>query len=174
MSHSSWSHRLYILHIYPVCNSRVVIDHTFMTISLNLENFQGFVLLETLTSLGLPFHLLCWLKCVLLRLKIIFSFQYFFLTPDRIRSETLNIVFLFSETYRLPNSSPPQKVSEAVHDLFILMDSVITNIHYRCKQPPLSLIMPNVIYLIREMFAITLRNLLKQDLTHTSNTLNTF
>ena len=59
----------------------------------------------------------------------------------------------------------------ASRDLFILMDPVITSIHSRRNQPPLSLIKVNVAYLIRETSNITLRNLLKQDLTHSSNTL---
>ena len=41
--------------VNPICNSRVVIDHTFMTISLNLAGFTDFFLLETLTSFLLPF-----------------------------------------------------------------------------------------------------------------------
>ena len=49
ISHSYWPDRFYTLYIYPVCNSRVVIDHTFMAICLNLVDFAGFVLLETLT-----------------------------------------------------------------------------------------------------------------------------
>ena len=60
--------------------------------------------------------------------------------------------------------------TERVHDLLILMDSsIITNIYSRCNQPPLFLIMANVVYLISETSAITLRNLLKQDLTHLIN-----
>ena len=61
-------------------------------------------------------------------------------------------------------SSPSQNLSEEVCDPFILRDPVITNIHSRRNEPPLSLIMTNVAYLIRETFDITLRNLLKQDL----------
>ena len=75
---------------------------------------------------------------------------------------------LFSQ--RLPNSSPPQKVSEGVRDLFILLDSVITSIDFRRSQPPLSLIVVNVVYLIKETCAIKLRNLLKPGLNHSSNT----
>ena len=56
-------------------------------------------------------------------------------------------------------------------DLFILMDSIITNTHSRRNHPPLSLIMTNIVYLIREMTAITLRNVLKHDLNHSLNTL---
>ena len=46
----------YKIHL-PVCNSRVVIDHTFMTVCLNLADFTEFFLLETLTSLLLHFTL---------------------------------------------------------------------------------------------------------------------
>ena len=46
------------------------------------------------------------------------------------------------------------------------MDPIITNIHSRRNQPPLSLMMANVVYLIRGTSGITLRNLLKQDLNH--------
>ena len=51
------------------------------------------------------------------------------------------------------------------------MDPAITNIHTRRNQPPLSLIMADVVYLIRETSDITLRNLLKQALTHSLITL---
>ena len=46
----------YIIHL-PVCNFRVVIDHTFMTICLNLADFTDFFLLETWTSLQWRFTL---------------------------------------------------------------------------------------------------------------------
>ena len=62
-------------------------------------------------------------------------------------------------------------VSEGVRDLFILLVSVITNIHSRRNQPTLFLIMANAVYLIRETSVITLRNLLKDDSAHSLNNL---
>ena len=46
----------YKIHL-TVCNSRVVIDHTFVRICLNLADFTDFLLLEILTSLLLRFTL---------------------------------------------------------------------------------------------------------------------
>ena len=145
----------------------VVIDHTFMTISLNFADFTDFFLLKTLISLPFPFHLLCWLKSLPLRLENYLEFSRFFPCGQWIQYEDTKLMLLFA---RLLNWIPPQSVSEGVLDLLILKDSVIANIHSRRNQPPLSLIMANIVYLIRETFAITLRNLLKQDLTHLLNT----
>ena len=44
-------------YIYPVCNSLLVIYHTFMAICLKLADFTYFFLPETLTSLLLHFIL---------------------------------------------------------------------------------------------------------------------
>ena len=70
---------------------------------------------------------------------------------------------------RFLNSSPPQNVSEGVGDLFILVGSVITNIHSRYNKPP---IFNNgkCCFLIRETSDIAIRNLLKETWIHSSNT----
>ena len=39
----------------PICNSQVINDPIFITISLNFVDFIDFFLLETLTSFLLPF-----------------------------------------------------------------------------------------------------------------------
>ena len=68
--------RFYTLHIYLVCNYQVVIDHTFMPISLNLADFKDFFLLETLTSVPLLLHSLLIEECA--RLENYLEFSRFF------------------------------------------------------------------------------------------------
>ena len=88
------------------------------------------------------------------------SFYNFFFVANRIGSET---------SQELPNESPPQKLFQLARDLFILMDPAIICIHLRNTQPPVSLKV-NAASLIRDTLAIILTNLLKQDLTFSSNT----
>ena len=70
---------------------------------------------------------------------------------------------------KLPNESTPQKPFQLARDLFSLMGSVIICIHFRKTQPPICLKI-NAASLIRNTLAIILPNLLKQDLTFSSNT----
>ena len=42
-------------------------------------------------------------------------------------------------SHKPPNSSPQKKVSETARDIFILMHSMITSIHFGSNQPPISL-----------------------------------
>ena len=58
-------------------------------------------------------------------------------------------------------------MSLLVRDLFILMDSAIIWIYFRNSQPPISL--TAAASLFRDTLAITLTDLLKQNLTFSSN-----
>ena len=86
----------YKIHL-PVCNSQVVIDHTFMTICLNLADFPDFFLLETLTSLLLRSTLTVDWK-VSLRLEN-------YLAASRIGSERLNVMLLVSQSSEFKSTS---------------------------------------------------------------------
>ena len=101
----------------------------------------------------------CYLKQALVRLKIMIFYNFFFVT-NNIGSET---------SQRLPNESPPQKIFQLALNLFILIDSAIICIYLRNTQLTISLKI-NAASLIRNTLAITLTNLLKQDLTFPSNT----
>ena len=103
-----------------------------------------FVLLETLTTLPLPFHPLCWSKSVLLRPENYLEFsRFFFLTANQIVSETLNVMLLFSQTSEFKPIT--KRFWESTR--FIHFDGVrITNIHSRRNQAQLSLIMTSVAY----------------------------
>ena len=87
------------------------------------------------------------------------SFYNFFFVANRNGSET---------SQKLPNEGPPQKLFQLARDLLILMDSVIICLHLRNTQS-ISLKI-NAASLIRNTLAITLTNLLKQDLTFSPNT----
>ena len=87
------------------------------------------------------------------------SFYNFFFVANRNGSET---------SQKLPNESPPQKLFQLARDLLILMEYVIICLHLR-NTLPISLKI-NAASLIRNTLAITLTNLLKQDLTFSPNT----
>ena len=86
------------------------------------------------------------------------SFYSFFFVTNRIGSET---------SHKLQNWIPPQKKALLARDLFILMDSAIIWIYFRNSQPPISL--TAAASLFRDTLAIALTNLLKQNLTFSSN-----
>ena len=88
------------------------------------------------------------------------SFYNFFFMANRTGSET---------SQKLPNESPPPNLFQLARDIFILMDSAIICIHLRNTQPAI-LLKINAAFLIRNRLAIILTNLLKQDLTFSSNT----
>ena len=86
------------------------------------------------------------------------SFYDFFFVTNRIGSET---------SHQLQNESPTLKMPLLARDLFILMDSAIIRIYFRNSQPPISL--TAAASLFRDTLAIALTNLLKQNLTFSSN-----
>ena len=87
------------------------------------------------------------------------SFYIFFFMANRNGSET---------SQKLPNESPPQKLFQLPRDLLILMEYVIICLHLRNTQP--NSLKINAASLIRNTLAITLTDLLKQDLTFSPNT----
>ena len=128
-----------------------------MTICLNLADFTDLFLLETLTSLILRFTLSVDGK-VSLRLEN-------YLAANRIGLKTLHVMLLPSQSSEFKSTTERFWGST----WFIHFDGPSN--YYHSFQTPLSLIMANVVYLIRDTSDITLRNLLKQDLTHSSITL---
>ena len=78
---------------------------------------------------------------------------------NRIGSET---------SQKIPNENASQKPFQLARVLFILMDSAVICIYFRNTQPPISLKI-NAAFVIRNTLVIILTNLLKQDLTFSSN-----
>ena len=70
----------------------------------------------------------------------------------------------------VPKSSSLQKVSERVGDRLILTDLVNIYTSFPNSQSPVSLKMTTIASLTREKSAIMSKNLLKKDLTYSSNT----
>ena len=78
-------------------------------------------------------------------------------------------MLLFSQTSKIKSV---QNVSEEARDLFIVLDSVVTNIHSRPSQLLLSLIKTDAVSPDQgNVCHHTKRNLLKLRLIHSSNTL---
>ena len=122
----------------------------------NMVKSRGFY--RNVDQFTTTFHPLCWLKSVSLRLEN-------YLPVNRIVSETANVMLLFSQSSEFKSTTERFWGST----WFIHFDGPSN--YYHSFQTPLSLIMANVVYLIRDTSDITLRNLLKQDLTHSSITL---
>ena len=144
-------------------SSLVTLSWKYPLILVEISSNSDFFDKEKSTSLisfssRYTFYSTCYLKQALFRLKIM-SFYNFFFLANCIGSET---------SQKFPNESLPQKLFQLVRDLFILMDSAIICIHYRNTQPPISLKI-NAASLIRNTLAIILTNLLKHDLTFSSN-----
>ena len=125
--HSHWNQGLYNLQIYTVWNPRVVIDHTFIAIPINLVNFTYFLM----------FYYLYLLRNLLLRLKNYHEFLRFFLCWHLHRVENTKWDAFAFRKFRIQVHQ--RKFLKRVRDLFILMDSVVINIHFRRSQPPVSL-----------------------------------
>ena len=86
------------------------------------------------------------------------SFYNFFFVVNGIGSEI---------SQKLPNECPAQKRFQLARDLFILMDSAIICIRFRKTHLTVSLKVD--VSLIRNTLAVILTNLLKQDLSFSSN-----
>ena len=98
-----------------------------------------------------------------------YEFSRFFICSQLYRFEDNNKrKCLGSRT--VPKSSSLQKVSEGVGDRLILTDLVNIYTSFPNSQSPVSLKMTTIASLTREKSAIMPKNLLKKDLTYSSNT----